>query len=157
MARIEVTGESLRAAVDKLRAELDEVIGKLAEEAGDCDPDDGWYPDTSDLEDLLDEVEDLADGAPDAARELAGHVAGRIRDVLAAGNCLTDDLADALARAEELHQEPSLLRSPLLSRAQQRGAEPEAGPGVPRVPPGEPRFARTRGSDTASSSGLSSW
>jgi hypothetical protein len=91
-----------------LRAELDDVIGQLAEEAGDCDPDDGWYPDTSDLEDLLDEVEDLADGAPDAARELAGHVAGRIRDVLAAGNCLTDDLADALARAEELHQGPSL-------------------------------------------------
>ena len=111
MARIEVTGESLRAAVDKLRGELDGVLGELAEEAGDCDPDDGWYPDTSDQDDLLDEVEDLADGAPDAARELAGHVAGRIRDVLAAGNCLTDDLADALARAEELHQEPSLLRS----------------------------------------------
>jgi hypothetical protein len=98
MARIEVTEESLRA-------ELDDVLGELAEEAGDCDPDDGWYPDTSDLEDLLDEVEDLADEAPDAARELAGHVAGRIRDVLAAGNCLTDDLVGALARAEELRQQ----------------------------------------------------
>jgi len=111
MARIEVTEESGQEAgtgeagpdlAAGLRAELDDVIGQLAEEAADCDPDDGWYPDTSDLEDLLDEVEDLADGAPDAARELAGHVAGRIRDVLAAGNCLTDDLAGALARAEEL-------------------------------------------------------
>jgi hypothetical protein len=98
MARIEVTEESLRA-------ELDDVLGELAEEAGDCDPGDGWYPDTSDLEDLLDEVEDLADEAPDAARELAGHVAGRIRGVLAAGNCLTDDLAAALARAQELRQQ----------------------------------------------------
>ena len=98
MARIEVTAA-------ELRAELDDALGELAEEAGDCDPGDGWYPDTSDLEDLLDEVEDLADEAPDAARELAGHVAGRISDVLAAGNCLTDDLAGALARAQELRQQ----------------------------------------------------
>jgi len=111
MARIEVTEESLRA-------ELDDVLGELAEEAGDCDPDDGWYPDTSDLEDLLDEVEDLADEAPEAARELAGHAAGRIRDVLAAGNCLTDDLADALARAEELRQ------NFLVSPPRWRGTDP---------------------------------
>jgi uncharacterized Zn finger protein len=89
----------------ELRAELDEILDELAEEAGDCDPGDGWYPDTSDLEDLLDEIEDLADEAPDAARELAGHAAGRIRDVLAAGNCLTDDLADVLARTQELRQQ----------------------------------------------------
>ena len=89
----------------ELRADLDDALADLAAEAGDCDPDDGWYPDTSDLEDLLDEVEDLADEAPEAARELAGYVAGRIRDVLAAGNCLTDDLADTLARAEELRQQ----------------------------------------------------
>ena len=157
MARIEVTGESLRAAVDKLRAELDDVIGKLAAEAGDCDPDDGWYPDTSDLDDLLDQVEDLADGAPDAARELAGHVAGRIRDVLAAGNCLTDDLADALAAprsyvrsrpsyvAPYLAGRSSVVRSPKLARACRACCR------------AMPRFARTRGSDTASSSGLSSW
>ena len=82
----------------ELRAGLDDVLAGLAAEAGDCDPDDGWYPDTSELEDLLDEVEDLAGQAPDAARELAGHAAARIREVLAAGNCLTDDLADTLAR-----------------------------------------------------------
>ncbi len=96
MARIVVAAE--------LRAELDDVLGELATEAGDCDPDDGWYPDTSALEDLLDEVEDLADEAPDAARELAEHAARRIRTVLAAGTPLTDDLADALTRAEELRR-----------------------------------------------------
>jgi hypothetical protein len=85
-----------------LRAELDEVLAGLAAEAADCDPDDGWYPDTGELEDLLDEVEDLAGQEPDAARELAGHAAGRIGEVLAAGNCLTGDLADALRRAREL-------------------------------------------------------
>ena len=116
----------------ELRAELDDVLAGLAAEAGDCDPDDGWYPDTSDLEDLLDEVEDLAGEAPEAARELAGHAAARISEVLAAGNCLTDDLADTLTRAEELRGDAALH-----SRAQQRGAEPEAGPGpgVPRLPP----------------------
>jgi hypothetical protein len=86
----------------ELRAELDDVLAGLAAEAADCDPDDGWYPDTSELEDLLDEVEDLAEQEPDAARELAGHVAARVTEVLAAANCLTDDLADTLARAGEL-------------------------------------------------------
>ena len=46
----------------ELRAELDDVLDELAAEAGDCDPDDGWYPDTGDLDDLLDQVEDLAGG-----------------------------------------------------------------------------------------------
>ena len=108
MAQIEVTEESWgpgQSGPDPaagLRAGLDDVLAGLAAEAGDCDPDDGWYPDTSELDDLLDEVEDLAGQAPDAARELAGHAAARIREVLAAGNCLTDDLADTLARAQEL-------------------------------------------------------
>ena len=92
----------------ELRAELDDVLAGLAAEAGDCDPDDGWYPDTSELEDLLDEVEDLAGEEPEAARELAGHVAARIGEVLAAGNCLTDDLADTLARARNSAGTPPL-------------------------------------------------
>ena len=98
-------GEADTDLAGELRAELDDVLADLAAEAADCDPGDGWYPDTSDLDDLLDEVEDLADEAPDVAHELAAHVAGRIRDVLAAGNCLTDDLAGALARAQELRQQ----------------------------------------------------
>jgi hypothetical protein len=111
MARIETTEESGTGEQDPdlaagLRAGLDDVLGELADEARECDPDDGWYPDTAHLDDLLDEVEDLAAGAPHVARELAGRVMERIRDVLAAGNCLSDDLADALARAEELHRTP---------------------------------------------------
>ena len=86
----------------ELRADLDGVLAGLAAEAADCDPDDGWYPDTGQLDDLLDEVEDLARQAPAAAHGLAGHVATRIEEVLAAGNCLTGDLDDALTRAEEL-------------------------------------------------------
>jgi hypothetical protein len=86
----------------ELRAELDGVLADLAAEAADCDPDDGWYPDTGPLDDLLDEVEDLAGQAPATAHGLAGHVVARIKEVLAAGNCLTGDLDDALIRAEEL-------------------------------------------------------
>jgi hypothetical protein len=131
MAQIEVTGESSPDPAAGLRAGLDDVLAGLAAEAGDCDPDDGWYPDTSELDDLLDEVEDLAGQAPDVARGLAGHAAARIREVLAAGNCLTDDLADTLARVQEL-QAGGLDRGP-----QQRDPVPGAspGPGVPRLPP----------------------
>jgi hypothetical protein len=86
----------------ELRDELDGVLAELAAEAADCDPDDGWYPDTGQLDDLLDEVEDLAGQAPAIAHGLAGHVAARIKDVLAAADCLTSDLDDSLTRAEEL-------------------------------------------------------
>jgi hypothetical protein len=89
----------------ELRAELDNVLAGLAAEAAECDPDDGWYPDTGALEDLLDEVTDLVGEEPEAARELAGHVAARVQEVLAAGNCLTEDLADALVRAAELRDD----------------------------------------------------
>ena len=96
-----------------------------------CDPDDGWYPDTSELDDLLDEVEDLAGQAPDVARELAGHAAARIREVLAAGNCLTGDLADTLARAQELAGYTRLIPQGRSSVVRC----PEPAPGVPGVPP----------------------
>ena len=108
-----------------LRAELDDILVGLAAEAADCDPDDGWYPDTSELEDLLDEVEDLAGEDPDAARELAGHVAARVAEVLAAASCLTDDLADTLARARELRGD-ALPRPP---RSKQQGAAAWCGAG----------------------------
>src|SRR6266568_2965648 len=108
VAGFSAVGPQVEAIVDG--AEVSVLIrpgglDALAEEAGDCDPDDGWYPDTSELEDLLDEVEELAEGTLAAVRDLAGHVAERIRQVLDAGNCLTGDLTDALARAEELRRE----------------------------------------------------
>ncbi len=95
-------GEAEPGLAAELRADLDHVLAGLAGEAADSDPDDGWYPDTSDLDDILDEVEGLAGQAPAAARGLAGHAAARISEVLAAGNCLTGDLADSLARAEKM-------------------------------------------------------
>jgi hypothetical protein len=130
MARIEVTGEPGTGDQDpdpaaELLAGLDDVLGELADEARECDPDDGWYPDTAHLDYLLDEVEDLAAGTPDVARELAGHVIERIRSVLAAGNCLSGDLADALARAEELHRGR-------LSRPDPTAAAASALPAIPQ-------------------------
>ena len=86
----------------ELRAELDDVLAGLAAEAADCDPGDGWYPDTGELDDLLDQVEDLVSDAPATAHGLAGHAAARIREVLATGPCLSSGLDDALLRAEEL-------------------------------------------------------
>jgi hypothetical protein len=86
----------------ELRTELDRVLAGLGAEAADCDPEDGWYPDTGPLDDLLDEVEDLVSQAPATAHGLAGHVAARLKEVLAAGHCLTADLDDALTRAEDL-------------------------------------------------------
>ena len=104
MAAPDLAGDLAGGLAAGLRAELDGVLARLAAEAGDCDPDDGWYPNTSDLDDLLDAVEDLARQAPAAAHALAGHAATRIRAVLAAGHCLTAGLDDALARAEELRE-----------------------------------------------------
>lgn len=88
--------------VAELLADFDDVLGELADEARECGPGDEWYPDTDDLEDLLDEVEELAGQAPDGLRELTGQVIGRLKDILGSGHGQGDDLAEALARAEEL-------------------------------------------------------
>ncbi len=119
----------------ELRAELDDVLAGLAAEAGDCDPDDGWYPDTSELEDLLDEVADLVGQAPAVAHTLAGHVATRIRAVLAAGHCLTADLDDALARAEELRDSLDRVRlAPSVPRRVSGSRAPQPRPPRVRLP-----------------------
>jgi len=89
----------------ELFAEFNDVLGELADEARQCEPGDEWYPDTDDLEDLLDEVEELAGQAPDLVRELTGQVIERIKDVLGSGQCRGDDLAEALARAEDLSRQ----------------------------------------------------
>jgi hypothetical protein len=89
----------------ELSAEFDDVLGELADEARACSPGDEWYPDTDDLEDLLDEVEELAGQAPDTVQALTGQVIERIKDVLGSGQCQGDDLAEALARAEDLSRQ----------------------------------------------------
>jgi hypothetical protein len=88
--------------VADLFADFDDVLSELADEARACGPGDEWYPDTDDLEDLLDEVEELAGQAPDGLRELTARVIGRLKDILGSGHDQGDDLAEALARVEEL-------------------------------------------------------
>lgn len=95
-------GEAAGAVAD-LRAEFEEVLGELADEARNQDCYGEWYPDTGDLEELLDEAEALVGEAPEAVRELADHAIGLIERVLDFENCYGEDLTDALAHAEELY------------------------------------------------------
>ena len=85
------------AAVADPRAEFAVELGGLAEEARHREHYDEWYPDTADLEELLDEAEVLLDEAPDAVRELADYVIEGIEQALDFGTCYGADLTDALA------------------------------------------------------------
>ncbi len=136
------------AAVADLRAEFAAELGGLAEEARDHEHYDEWYPDTGDLEELLDEAEVLLDEAPDAVRELADYVIEGIERALDFGTCYGADLTEALARAQDLHLDACLAGSPDPARLAERlfrGAL-ESGwalstmrfPGTPRrlAPPG---------------------
>ncbi len=108
------------AAVADLRAEFAEELGGLAEEARDHEHYEEWYPDTGDLEELLDEAEVLLDEAPDAVRELADYVIEGIERVLDFGTCYGADLTDALARAQDLHLDACLAGSPDPARLAER-------------------------------------
>lgn len=108
--------------VADLRAEFDEVLRELADEASNYS--DEWYPDTGQLDALLDDAEQLADDAPDAVRELADLLIERIERILDFGNCY-GDLTGALERAQDLHLDASLAGSPdpvLLAERLIRGA-----------------------------------
>jgi hypothetical protein len=85
------------------------VLRELADEAGNYS--DEWYPDTGQLEALLDDAEQFADAAPDAVRELADHLIERIERILDFGNCY-GDLTEALGRAEDMHLDACLAGSP---------------------------------------------
>jgi uncharacterized Zn finger protein len=98
--------------VADLRADFDEALGELERDARDSGPYDEWYPDTDDLEELLDEAEALVDDAPDAVRELADHVIGLIEQVLDVENCYGEDMTEALTRAEDLHLDACRAGSP---------------------------------------------
>ncbi len=108
------------AAVADLRAELAEELGGLAEEARDHEHYDEWYPDSGDLEELLDEAEVLLDEAPDAVRELADFVIEGIERVLDFGTCYGADLTETLARALDLHLDACLAGSPDPARLAER-------------------------------------
>jgi len=135
VALVKITEESLReqagdhvfeqalamaAAVADLRAEFAEELGGLAEEARDHEHYDEWYPDTGDLEELLDEAEVLLDEAPDAVRELADYVIEGIEQALDFGTCYGADLTDTLARAHDLHLDACLAGSPDPARLAER-------------------------------------
>jgi len=108
------------AAVADLRAEFAAELGGLAEEARDHEHYDEWYPDTEDLEELLDEAEVLLEQAPDAVRELADYVIEGIEQVLDVGTCYGADLTEALAGAQDLHLDACLAGSPDPARLAER-------------------------------------
>lgn len=95
-------GEALEAVKD-LRAELNEVLDELEEEASSQDDYGEWYPDADSLDELLEEAEEFADDAPGAIRELADHVIVRIERLLNYENCYGDAITEALERAQEVH------------------------------------------------------
>lgn len=128
-----LAGRLLDAAADAdvlgvvadLRSDFDEALGVLERDARDCGPYEEWYPDTDDLDELLDEAEALVDEVPDAVRELADHVMELIERVLNVENCYGEGVTEALTRAEDLHldacragsPDPVLLAQRLVSRA----------------------------------------
>jgi hypothetical protein len=89
------------ADLPALRADFDDVLDELADEASECEPGDEWYPDTDDLEDLLDDLEDLTSQTP-ATAALTTHVITRIKALLATPQHQGDDLPEALTRAQSL-------------------------------------------------------
>jgi hypothetical protein len=113
-------GPAAAAAVADLKAEFAEELKALAEEARRHEHDDEWYPDTGDLEEVLDEAEVLLDEAPDAVRELADDVIDGIERALDVGTCHGADLTETLARAQDLHLEACLAGSPDPARLAER-------------------------------------
>jgi hypothetical protein len=93
------------ADLPALRADFDDILDELADEASECEPGDEWYPDTDDLEDLLDDLEDLTPQTP-AAAALTTHVITRIKALLATPQHQGDDLPEALTRAQALLPAP---------------------------------------------------
>jgi uncharacterized Zn finger protein len=98
----------------ELRADLEAVVGAMAAEFDEYNDDYHyeWYPDTDELEEVLDDVEDVLDEAPDAVRELADHAIGLIEGVLNSAHCHGGELTEALGRAQDLHLDACLAGSP---------------------------------------------
>src|SRR5690348_11107403 len=86
-----------------LRAELDEVLDELEDEASSLRLHDEWYPDGEALDELLDEAAEFVPDAPDAVRELADHVITRTERLLNYENCYGEVIIEALEKAQEVH------------------------------------------------------
>ena len=86
-----------------LRAELDEVLDELEDEASSLGLHDEWYPDGEALDELLDEAAEFVPDAPDAVRELADHVITRTERLLNYENCYGEGITEALEKAQDVH------------------------------------------------------
>jgi uncharacterized Zn finger protein len=95
-------GEALEDVAD-LRAELEEMLDELEDEASSLGLHDEWYPDGEALDELLDEVAEFAPDAPDAVRELADHVITRTERLLNYENCYSEGITEALEKAQDVH------------------------------------------------------
>lgn len=90
--------------VQALRDDIESVVAEMTAERDDdlYYEFDEWYPDTEDLEEVLDDIEDLIEQAPDAAADLTEHAIRLLEEALEDG-CHGSDLPDALAHAADLH------------------------------------------------------
>lgn len=95
-------GEALENMAD-LRAELDQVLDELEDEASSLGSYDEWYPDGEALDELLDEAAEFVPDAPDAIRELADHVITRTERLLNYENCYGAGITEALEKAQDVH------------------------------------------------------
>ena len=86
-----------------LRAELDELLDELEDEASSLGLYDEWYPDGEALDELLDEAAKFVPDAPDAVRELADHVITRTERLLNYENCYGEGITEALEKAQDVH------------------------------------------------------
>jgi uncharacterized Zn finger protein len=92
-------GQALEDVAD-LRAELDEVLDEMEDEASGLGDYDEWYPDGEALDELLDEA---AEFVPDAIRGLADHVITRTEALLNYENCYGEGITEALEKAQDVH------------------------------------------------------
>ena len=86
-----------------LRAELDEVLDELEDEASSLGLYDQCRPDGEALDELLDEAAEFVPAAPDAVRELADHAITRTERLLNHEYCYGEGITEALEKAQDVH------------------------------------------------------
>ncbi|WP_204014973.1 SWIM zinc finger family protein [Sphaerimonospora thailandensis] len=107
------------SAVDELadlRADLEQVMADLLEEAEQHDHDDwygdAWYPDTGDLEEILDDIDELIAEEPDIALELIVRAIDLIEQAMDTEKVYGEELLNALTRVQGMHLDACLTGSP---------------------------------------------